>query len=488
MLRAPLIRSALYSRISPPPANDPFWPDLERLYGIPSVAPPAPTAPSEPAGPTAPIMPREQAGALTDPSRPLPAVENTTLALDAIAVPPDRLRVLRPEIVRTIAESFAAIGQQQPIVVQPNGSSGHILIAGRHRLEAARALEWPCIAASVVPACSADEALLIEIDENLMRGDLSPAERSAHEDKRKEIYERLHPETRPGGAGCGRGKVRQVGDSINRYTRDAADKTGRSERAIQRDAARAKAIPTIASLARTSLDKGEELDALSTLRGHAPDAAQDLMRRAIAGDKVSAKTALKKVQRDEKEQALAGKILTLPDKRYGVILADPPWSFEVYSRETGLDRAADNHYPTQSLDEIKALDVASIAANDCVLFLWATAPMVLQAGEVLTAWGFTFKTNAIWNKPRAGTGYWFRNKHEHLLVGTRGRIPAPAPGTLWDSVIDAPVGEHSAKPEAFLELIESWYPNTPKIELNRRGPAREGWDSWGLEAHQEAAE
>jgi N6-adenosine-specific RNA methylase IME4 len=69
-----------------------------------------------------------------------------------------------------------------------------------------------------------------------------------------------------------------------------------------------------------------------------------------------------------------------------------------------------------------------------------------------------------------------------LLIGTRGKIPCPAPGTQWRSVIEAPIGKHSEKPECFLEMIEAYYPNLPKIELNRRGPARPGWDAWGLEA------
>ena len=88
------------------------------------------------------------------------------------------------------------------------------------------------------------------------------------------------------------------------------------------------------------------------------------------------RTLAKQKLRQERERALAKKIRALPNKRYGVILADPEWRFEPYSRVTGMDRAADNHYPTQTLDQIAALDVASIAADDCVLFLWATAPML----------------------------------------------------------------------------------------------------------------
>lgn len=145
-----------------------------------------------------------------------------------------------------------------------------------------------------------------------------------------------------------------------------------------------------------------------------------------------------------------------------------------------MDRAADNHYPTSATNVITSRDVASIAADDCALFLWATVPMLLQALEVMRAWGFEYKSQMVWVKDRWGTGYWFRNKHEILLVGTRGDIPAPAPGMQWGSVIEAPVGAHSNKPDIVYEIIEHYFPNLPKIELNAR-QRRLGWDAWGLE-------
>lgn len=96
-------------------------------------------------------------------------------------------------------------------------------------------------------------------------------------------------------------------------------------------------------------------------------------------------------------------------------------------------------------------------------------------------WGFSYVSSYVWVKHKAGTGYWSRNKHEYLLIGTRGKIPCPAPGTQRDSVIEADAGAHSAKPEDALEMIESYFPSLPKIELNRRGPARPGWSAWGNE-------
>jgi hypothetical protein len=93
----------------------------------------------------------------------------------------------------------------------------------------------------------------------------------------------------------------------------------------------------------------------------------------------------KRERRTRREPELGEHQRALPEKRYGVLLADPPWRFEPCSRITGMDRTADNHYPTSALEEIEALAVASIAAPDCVLFLWATVPMLPQAHEVMAA-------------------------------------------------------------------------------------------------------
>lgn len=196
----------------------------------------------------------------------------------------------------------------------------------------------------------------------------------------------------------------------------------------------------------------------------------------------AAATAQKREARNNRERVLGECQQALPQKRYGVIVADPEWRFEPRSRETGMDRAADNHYPTSCAAVIAARDVPSISADDCVLFLWATAPMLPHALAVMAAWGFDYVSNYVWAKDKIGTGYWNRNQHEHLLIGTRGRVPAPAMGSQWSSLQSHPVAKHSAKPEAFLDMIETYFPTLPKIELNRRGPARRGWDAWGNES------
>jgi N6-adenosine-specific RNA methylase IME4 len=485
------------------------------------------------------------------------------------------------------------------------------------------------------------------------------------------------------------------------------------------------------SLAAKLVDQDEEIQAAAVAE---PDRAVYL---------------LKKKTRAEHEEALAHQIRALPTKKFGVILSDPAWKFIPFDDESGNERSASNHYATSRLDEIKSRDVESISADDCVLFMWATVPMLPQALEVMEHWGFcvgvgtrvltadlrwvaaetlregdallgfdenpsskgarrhyrwaqvtgngvrklpcykivlddgrelissdghpwlisastglaglrgaigsgmqwcktkdikrtledprrhspvwlpqlapvqtfddsyasgflagafdgegslrggrrtaaasiafaqrnnvmlekveallsekafqhtryayarsptctlhllggklealrflmqtrpprlianwhkrapdwsvwntpkaqivkvdfigerdcatlststqtyiaegfgahnTYRSHFCWLKDQVGTGYWSRNVHELLLVGVRGRPPAPAPGTQYESAWDAPVGEHSEKPEFAYELIESYFPNLPRIELDARPPRRADWDVWGAEA------
>lgn len=169
-----------------------------------------------------------------------------TLGISGIAIKPERLRSLQPEKVAELAKSMAKLGQLQPIIVRPVGKTGsgngYWLIAGRHRLEAAKQLKWPAIRATVLENVKADMAELIEIDENLIRAELSAAERAIHVGRRKEIYERQHPQTKhgaaPGKAGGGKAK----GTNLDSFAKATAKVTGQSETKVKRDATRAKAL------------------------------------------------------------------------------------------------------------------------------------------------------------------------------------------------------------------------------------------------------
>jgi N6-adenosine-specific RNA methylase IME4 len=160
-----------------------------------------------------------------------------------------------------------------------------------------------------------------------------------------------------------------------------------------------------------------------------------------------------------------------------VILADPPWR---YSFSRSKSRKVENHYPTMSVSDIEALNVAGVAAADSILFLWATAPKLREALSVMDAWGFQYVTQAVWDKGLIGMGYYFRGQHELLLVGRRGNPGVPAQSARVSSVIQSRRGRHSSKPVAVYGIIEAMYPTAKRLEMFARS-ARAGWDVWGNE-------
>jgi N6-adenosine-specific RNA methylase IME4 len=167
-------------------------------------------------------------------------------------------------------------------------------------------------------------------------------------------------------------------------------------------------------------------------------------------------------------------------RTFPVLYADPPWAFEAWSAG-GLLKAPEMQYPTLPVADICALPVADIAARDSVLFMWAVSAMFPEALDVVAAWGFTFKTFAVWVKPNIACGHWFRGQHEPLIAATRGAMPPPP--DLHSSVFEGPAsGGHSGKPVAVRDWIASAYPDVGRIELFARGPAVPGWTRWGQEA------
>lgn len=166
----------------------------------------------------------------------------------------------------------------------------------------------------------------------------------------------------------------------------------------------------------------------------------------------------------------------MPEGQWPLLLVDPPWRYENPPMGGG-NRSIENHYPTMPLDEICAVPVP--AADNAILYLWATAPKLAECFRVIEAWGFTYRTNLVWVKDKIGMGYHARSQHELLLIAKRGEIPPPLPQDRVSSVIAADRGNHSEKPPVFYELIENWYPALSKVELFARGEPRDGWAAWG---------
>ena len=172
-------------------------------------------------------------------------------------------------------------------------------------------------------------------------------------------------------------------------------------------------------------------------------------------------------------------------KKYSIIYADPPWQYKVYSKK-GAGRSAESHYPTMSIEDIRALPVGELADRDCALFLWITFPMLLDALSVIKAWGFTYKTVAFaWVKQNKkadtlfwGMGYWTRANVELCILAAKGRPRRKSAGV--HQVVLAPVEEHSKKPDIVRDKIVTLMGDLPRIELFAR-QTPPGWDVWGNE-------
>lgn len=175
-----------------------------------------------------------------------------------------------------------------------------------------------------------------------------------------------------------------------------------------------------------------------------------------------------------------------PGKKYGIIYADPPWQ---YASSTELDttrsRGPEKHYNTMSTADICNLPVADIAAENCVLLIWGTWPYLADIQQVITAWGFEYKTcGFIWVKRYASTakhyvgmGGWTRSNTEYCLLATKGKPTRVSAGI--SEVIEADVKEHSKKPNVVrTRIVELLGNEIPRIELFAR-TIISGWDTWG---------
>ena len=178
--------------------------------------------------------------------------------------------------------------------------------------------------------------------------------------------------------------------------------------------------------------------------------------------------------------------------KFVTVYADPPWQFSNRTGKMAPENRKNTRYSTMKLEEIKELPVNEITADEAHLYMWVPNALLLEGLEVLDAWGFTYKSNLIWEKTRKdgfpdgrGVGFYFRNVTEMLLFGVKTKkknktFRTLAPARSQVNLIRAMKREHSRKPDEFIPLIEQCSPG-PYIELFARGD-REGWEMWGNQA------
>jgi N6-adenosine-specific RNA methylase IME4 len=199
-------------------------------------------------------------------------------------------------------------------------------------------------------------------------------------------------------------------------------------------------------------------------------------REAIA----QRETTIAKVRRETRAVELR-KAVSLPDAKYRVLYADPPWAYNDKADEGAVQAGgAARHYPSMSIADLCALPVPRICEDNAVLFLWVTSPLLFECAPMIEAWGFTYKASFVWDKIKHNMGHYNSVRHELLLVCTRGSC-TPDVVELFDSVQSIERTTHSTKPVEFRRIIDTLYPHGKRLELFAREQI-DGWDAYGFEA------
>lgn len=185
----------------------------------------------------------------------------------------------------------------------------------------------------------------------------------------------------------------------------------------------------------------------------------------------------------------------LPNKKYQIIYADPPWDYggkmqydksSIKAKNVGFEKdifisSASFKYPTLKLKELKQLGIDSIADEDCILFMWTTGPQMANAIELGQFWGFDYKTVAfVWDKMVHNPGRYTLSQTEFVLAFKKGKFPSPRGAMNMKQLVQVHREQHSEKPLEVADRITKMFPTQDKIELFARKRV-DGWDSWGLE-------
>jgi len=424
--------------------------------------------------------------------------------------------IMRDDVLATICAGIKSDGfhESHALQVMPDGDA-YTVLGGHHRLEAAKRCNLETVPCWVRDDLSEDDAFMLLVTDNA-QGELSPLEIGMHalhyvekaqgkEGRGLAAYaEKLG--RHKGHLGSYRNAAEVASTCSNVGTSSLLDKASQLaalhslpqstwEEAVAAMVAGGWSVTETQERAKEARNGNTDKQRLSLLTGKASKILLDRINDITEAVAESFKDdpALKKEwmewiesedpldvrvvqeQRIEFEDRNAEKKGIKPPQGAGLVLADPPWR---YDSTQSNSRRIENHYPTASPEEI--ILHSPKTANDCVLLLWATAPKLKEALEVMAGWGFAYKTSAVWDKEKIGMGYWFRGQHELLLVGVKGEASPPIPGNRVSSVFKEARTKHSKKPGCVYEWIEKAFPGE-KLEMYCR-EQRPGWQMWGNEA------
>jgi len=346
-----------------------------------------------------------------------------------------------------LAASMAELGLLHPIVVRPDG----VLVAGERRLRAAKLLGWEKIR---VTAVDLEAVARGELAENEVRKDFTLSEAVAIK-RALEPLEKVAAKERQAARG-GKGRIAS-GKLPTAITGRAADKAAKATGMTRRTLEKAEAIVDVAEAEPEKFGKLlEQMDDTGRVNG--------VYRRL--------KIAKQAEQIRKEPSPLPG------NGPYRVIVIDLPWPYE--KRDEDPSHEGVRPYHSMSVEEICAVKVASIAHEDCILWMWVTNHHVLEALELLDAWGFELKTILTWAKDRMGTGDWLRGQTEHCIMAVRGKPVVTL--TNQTTLLHAPGRAHSQKPVEFYDLVESLCPAPRYADIFSRYRHNDRWDCHGDEA------
>lgn len=345
---------------------------------------------------------------------------------------------LAPEELAQLESNIVTDGCRDPLVTWNN-----TLLDGHNRFEICTRLKLPFNTTPInLPN---EDAAMDWIDTNqLGRRNLAPDQLSYI---RGRLYNRKKRTKAEAGAMGGSSKLQS--DTCLDTATAIADKHGVSRATVIRDGKRAEAIDKLAEI------KPEEAEAV-----------RNGLKR------------FNEVRREIKLAEVKG-AAKLPEAKYRVIYADPPWKYGDTRNLDGWDAtAAQDHYPTMSIQELCSMPIKTLCESDAVLFLWVTSPLLFECAPVIDAWGFQYKACFVWDKVRHNLGHYNSARHEFLLICTRGSC-TPDSKELFDSVQTIErTGRHSEKPKEFRGMIDTLYPHGKRLELFSRKKVT-GWEAWG---------
>jgi len=374
--------------------------------------------------------------------------------------------------VKEIAESIKEIGLINPVTI----TKDNVLIAGMHRLEAAKLLNIAEIECNILDLDKL-RAEMAEIDENLIRNELHYIDRGLQLDRRKSIYEELHPEAKQG---MRNGQTSKNAENsfleTPSFTEDTSKKIGKSQRTVEVELQIAKdIIPEVQEIIKQN--NITKTDALKIARLE-PEQQSKIAEKINEGASNFAE-ATRNIQREkilEKVTTIENRKVEKLEGKYDVIVIDPPWPMQKIERDLRPNQT-EFDYPTMSEKELSELHIPS--ADDCHMWVWTTHKFMPMAFGLLEKWGFKYICTFVWHKPGGFQPYNLPQFNCEFALYAHKGSPKFIDTKAFNVCFNAQRGVHSEKPEEFYDTIKRVTAGKRIDIFNRRKII--GFDRWGKE-------